>query len=48
MIIENLTTLKINKLTKAQYEATLAAGKAQVIGTFTDTPEINITYLLHI
>lgn len=26
MIIENLTTLKINKLTKAQYEAALAAG----------------------
>ena len=26
MIIENLTTLKINQLTKAQYEAALAAG----------------------
>lgn len=26
MITENLTTLKINKLTKAQYEAALAAG----------------------
>ena len=26
MIIENLTTLNINKLTKAQYEAALAAG----------------------
>lgn len=26
MIIENLTTLKINKLTKAQYEAAAAAG----------------------
>ena len=26
MIIENLTTLKINRLTKAQYEAALAAG----------------------
>ena len=26
MIIENLTTLKINQLTQAQYEAALAAG----------------------
>ena len=26
MIIENLTTLKINQLTKAQYESALAAG----------------------
>ena len=41
MIIENLTTLKINKLTKAQYEAALAAGTVNENELYM-TEEVNI------
>lgn len=50
MIIENLTTLKINQLTKAQYEAALVAGTINENELYAtpDDNELNTTTFLRV
>lgn len=47
MITENLSTLKINKLTKAQYERELAAGRIDENALYLTPDEPEVAYLTY-